>query len=303
MNILVTGGTGRLGKNLCPILIEKFSHIFLVVRNTTDLAPLEPWLNHITLINCDLNTLESAMIHAADSFDICLHMATVYRKNNAGEHEIESTNVDFSKALTEILSRKNLSFFINIDTALPAEINQYAASKARFRNYLQTCDSIPGRISLLLHQFYGMPDDADAIIPSVLKSIVCRTPRFDLTPGLQKRDFIHIDDVCNAIVAAIENIDKFPDGYSEYQIGSGTAISIRTLVDLAISQFDSCATEFRFGALPYRENEPMEMVADYSAFRQITGWEPRISIAEGIHSLVTSINKIVTEQHEPAHRA
>jgi CDP-paratose synthetase len=295
MNILVTGGTGRLGRTLCPKLVSKGYHLFLLTRNSTDLSPIQPWLEQVTLVNHDSGELDACINNSPARFDICLHMATAYRKNNAGEREIQAANVDLPRKLAEILSRKHPGVFINIDTALPAGINAYADSKARFRDYLRTFDAIPKRITLLLQQFYGIQDDNDGIIPAIIDSISRGTPRFDLTPGLQKRDFIHIEDVCTAIIATIGNTDRFPAGYSEYQIGSGTATSIRSLVDLAKSQFASCHTEFRFGALPYRENEPMEMVADYSAFQQITGWEPRISIAEGIHSLVTSFNKTTTD--------
>ena len=95
--------------------------------------------------------------------------------------------------------------------------------------------------------------------------------------GEETRDFVHVDDVCAAIVASLG--DRVPGG-SICNVGSGKATSVRTLAEKlsAAAGFSPEITttgQFRVGDI--RHN-----FADITAARELLGYEPQVSLDEGL---------------------
>jgi len=95
--------------------------------------------------------------------------------------------------------------------------------------------------------------------------------------GTPKREFLHVDDLANAVVFALEN--KL-DG-SLYNVGSGNEISIKELAVLIknIVSFD--------GKIKWDSNKPdgtLRKLLDSSIYRSISGWKPKINLEEGIRN-------------------
>jgi UDP-glucose 4-epimerase len=95
--------------------------------------------------------------------------------------------------------------------------------------------------------------------------------------GNQTRDFTFVTDVCRAMVAAAEN---GRDG-EIYNIGSGEAVSINQIVKLLKG-------EKVF--IPKRPGEPDCTFADISKIQEETGWQPAVSIEEGVGILLKNID-------------
>jgi nucleoside-diphosphate-sugar epimerase len=97
--------------------------------------------------------------------------------------------------------------------------------------------------------------------------------------GKQTRDFVHVDDVCNAFSLALAS-----GGNGEpMNIGSGketTIISLlQTMCSLSGKPFDP---QF----LPARNGEIERSVADYSEAREKIGYYPKVELEEGLKELV-----------------
>jgi dTDP-L-rhamnose 4-epimerase len=98
--------------------------------------------------------------------------------------------------------------------------------------------------------------------------------------GLQQRDFVHVQDVAGAFVAAAER----PVPGESMNIGSGGAVSIREIAE-------TLALEMGKGIEPqivgkYRQGDIRHCFADISKARALLGWAPSRTFRQGIPELI-----------------
>jgi nucleoside-diphosphate-sugar epimerase len=127
---------------------------------------------------------------------------------------------------------------------------------------------------------YGPNDAPNKFVPQIVKKLQENEPYIDITQGEQTRDFIFIDDVVSSYSYVLKSYLTLPIGYIEYQVGTGKSISIKDFI-LIVQKLTKSNTELRFGAVPYRENEIMESVADISLLQNL-GWVSNYALEEGI---------------------
>ena len=93
--------------------------------------------------------------------------------------------------------------------------------------------------------------------------------------GYQSRDFIHIKDVVDANIAAMESLGDFNG--NAYNIGTGTAVSIKYIKNFIDSRYD-----IEWICAPERKGDIKHATADISKTKEDLDWEPTISIVEGL---------------------
>jgi len=100
--------------------------------------------------------------------------------------------------------------------------------------------------------------------------------------GLQVRDALHIDDAVAAWLSVLDNIDEVKGRVFNLGGGPENTISLRELLD-AISTLrgERPATSYA----PSRPGDQPWYVSDTRALSAATGWEPKISLQEGLNSL------------------
>jgi CDP-paratose 2-epimerase len=100
--------------------------------------------------------------------------------------------------------------------------------------------------------------------------------------GMQVRDVLYIDDLVNAFVAALENIDTLSG--QAFNIGGGPPYTI-SLMDLLqlISHELAGKTTVRFEA--WRRGDQRYYVSDTRRFQAASGWRPSVGVAEGVGRL------------------
>ena len=87
----------------------------------------------------------------------------------------------------------------------------------------------------------------------------------------------------------IENLPELPEGYLHFDIGTGLSVPVREVVE-KIRTASGAGSVLLFGDLPLPEGELMDVVADTADLRKI-GWEPRISLDEGIARTIKYFSK------------
>jgi nucleoside-diphosphate-sugar epimerase len=127
---------------------------------------------------------------------------------------------------------------------------------------------------------YGPGDDSSKFTTFIFESLKKNVPQIELTPGEQKRDFVYIDDVVEAYVVLLEK-QKEKTEFSEFEIGSGEAVSIRDFVETA-KDVIGAKTKLLFGARKYREHEIMFSQADIKKLQEYCGWDPHVPLNKGI---------------------
>lgn len=175
-------------------------------------------------------------------------------------------------------------------TTMPHPASIYAVTKLAQEQLLDVwCSSVGVESSVLrLQNVYG-PGQSLINPYTGIMSLFCRMAKAgDSIPlyedGEVRRDFVLIDDVARAVVAATladRPLDQPVD------IGSGEMQTIRTAATLIAQYYDAPAPHVT-GA--YRQGDVRHAWADVTAAREVLGWEPQYDLAAGITRLAQWID-------------
>jgi len=280
--LLLTGATGYLGSRLTNALLADGYEVIVLKRVTSSLKNIASM--HVGLKLFDLETTDlKRMFEEIGVVDAVIHVAANYGRNGEGAEEIVEANLAFPLRLLEAAIAANVGLFLNTDTALDKYTNAYSLSKRQFTEwggYFSKQGKILRFINLKLEHFFGPSDDAKKFTTYVIENCLTKTPELKLTSGEQRRDFIYVDDVIAAYMLLLKKWQELPDGFVEFDVGSGEAVSIRHFVEL-VHKLTNSTTKLNFGAIPYRKNEPMFLQADTSALRNL-GWCCRYTLEQGL---------------------
>jgi dTDP-L-rhamnose 4-epimerase len=162
--------------------------------------------------------------------------------------------------------------------------NVYAATKLAQEHLAAAWARSTGgsAVSLRYHNVYGprMPRDTPyAGVASFFRSALARgeAPRV-FEDGRQRRDFVHVRDVAEANVAALE-ADAAPGALRAYNTGSGEP---RTVGEMARALADAHGGPEPVVTGEYRLGDVRHITADSSRLRAELGWKPQVGFAEGM---------------------
>ncbi len=128
---------------------------------------------------------------------------------------------------------------------------------------------------------YGIGQGENFLIPTIIRqaldseAIVVK----DLAP---RRDYIYLEDLLTALLATLNR----PKGYHVYNIGSGTSLSVKEVIDIIQSVVGTHKEIICDEAV--RPNELMSVVADISKAGKDLGWHPEYNFRTGIEHIIHS---------------
>lgn len=283
--IVLTGVTGFLGSHLATALVAQGCEVIGLKRHSSSLQRLAGVLPNLTLVDVEGADFD-ALFRDHGTIDAIIHTATSYGRNNESVAEIFAANTEFPLRLLDAGARAGVHAFMNTDTILDKYLNLYAFSKNQLLEWGRFF-ALHKKITfwnLRLEHFYGAGDDATKFTAHIVNSCLANVPEIRLTLGEQRRDFIYIDDVVSAYVLLLREIQGAPPALREFDVGSGTSVSIREFVTL-VRRLTGATTELNFGALPYREGEVMHSVANVEPLTDL-GWRCHHDIEAGIRKLL-----------------
>jgi UDP-glucose 4-epimerase len=138
-------------------------------------------------------------------------------------------------------------------------------------------------LNLRLFGVYGAGEAPYRLVPYLISKLREDQP-VDLTPGEQVRDLLYLDDVVDALLAAATSDRLGESGI--FNVCSGQGIRVREVAEQVAETMKKPKSLLRFGARAYRPDESMWIVGDNRRFAAVTGWLPRVSLAEGIRRMV-----------------
>jgi nucleoside-diphosphate-sugar epimerase len=130
-----------------------------------------------------------------------------------------------------------------------------------------------------LFWMYGPRENPARLVPSVARSLLAGVPAA-CSAGTQERDFLHVEDVADALVALARG-----DLTGPVNVGSGRPVTVRDVID-GVARACGRTELVRFGERPALAHEPPLLVADVRRLRDELGWRPRIDLARGLHETV-----------------
>ncbi|NMC12111.1 MAG: NAD-dependent epimerase/dehydratase family protein [Chloroflexi bacterium] len=164
----------------------------------------------------------------------------------------------------------------------PHPQSPYAVSKLAAEYYVRTIGDLWGieSVSLRVFNAYGpgqrLPPSHPPVIPNFLRQAVRGGTLVVHDQGIQTRDYVFVDDVVRAMIAAATAPDI---SHSIINICSGTETSIRELVRLVKEITDS-----RSEVIYNQQTDPgvSRMCADLSEAKEKLGYQPQIMLKEGL---------------------
>ena len=286
MTILVTGATGFLGSYLIKSLLKENYKVIIIIREKSKLDKIKDDLNRVTIYNIDHVNLNK--IFKDNQIHKIIHLATCYGRNDESNTNIVQNNLLFPLELLELASQNGVNEFYYTNTLISSFISPYALSKSQFKDwgYFYSQKKKIKFINIGIEHLYGPLDDDNKFVNWVLNKLICNEPEINFTSGKQERDFIYITDAASALIKILNFSNHLY--FDQYEVGSGENITIKNFVLLCKEKIDALniinSTKLNFGALEERENE-QNIIVNLTKLSSL-GWEPKISINQGIDKLV-----------------
>ena len=295
--IVITGASGFVGANLAQNLSKTKHQIHIFTRKNSKLWRLEDIKTKLNIHKVTLDNskaLKKKLLEIEPKF--VFHCATYgVLPSQTNFSKLIKTNLIGTYNLLQALEECNkLSKLVNLDSSFvygkknnSIKENQIAdpitpygivkLSQTNLVRYYSVKRKIPS-ITMRLFTPFGRFDQPGRLITDIMKSLITKKPLTLFSP-YSKRDFIHINDVINALVLASNS--PFKNG-EIFNVGSGKYYSVKEFVTLA-----SKVSKTKINVNWKNKQREFDKLGGngYANTRKISenlGWRPKITIQEGL---------------------
>jgi nucleoside-diphosphate-sugar epimerase len=298
--VLVTGASGFVGANLCRRLLADKHEVHLLLRPGHPHWRLEEIKGDVTVHQVDLGDragVDHAM--AAARPDWVFHLAAhgAYPTQKDLDQMIE-TNLRGTANLVDAAVRTGVQAFVNAGTSseygykdhAPSEDDwlepnsDYAVTKAAATMFCRHAAQRTGLpiTTLRLYSVYGPFEEPTRLVPTLIVSgLEGRLPPL-VNPDIA-RDYIHVDDACEAFVLAAATENQDPGVV--YNVGSGVQTTLRDIVASA-RRILAVKAEPQWGSMEQRSWDTNVWVSNPSKIRSRLGWSPQHDLESGLRKTV-----------------
>lgn len=294
MNIAITGGSGFIGYNVANSLKSKHDISIIDIKKSD--------LENVDYYESDITKLDS-LINATKNSDIVIHLAAALGVINTEKNPVFTldTNIIGTKTVLEacrinkvkkiILSSSSEVYgeplkipISESDKVIP--ITNYGVSKLAAEEYVKAYSKNFGIDYTIFRLFnvYGNKQGDSWVVPEFIKKAKNNETISIHGDGSQIRAFCHVNDISRAFSLGIDN------GNSEiFNIGNNLEpVSIKQLAEKIIDYSNSKSNiEFiPFADSNRNRTEIMTRAPDITKAKKILGYEPKISLEEGLRSTI-----------------
>ncbi len=308
MRVLITGGAGFIGKALANRLVARGHH----VRVLDDLSAGEPegLDERVIFTRGDVRDIPK-LWRLLQDVECVYHLAARVSvpESILFPREYNDVNVGGTVSLMEAIRNVGVRRVILASSGTvygdqeqqplnedmrPHPRVPYAVSKISAEHYVFTLGALYGveTVALRIFNAYGpgqqLPVSYPPVIPQFLRQLLGGGSLVVHGDGTQTRDFVYIDDVVDALIAAGES-----DVNGQIiNIGSGEETSINALIRI-MEEVTGRSAHVLYN--PQQSGGVARMVADLSRARIFLDWRPRVSLREGIYRMLTEDPRFARE--------
>jgi len=302
--ILVAGGAGYIGSHMADFLKKEGYDV--VVLDNLSTGHREAVLD-AEFVEGDLGDKNLlAQLFKQHQFDAVMHFAAFTQVGESVNHPAKyyHNNVCNTLNLLDAMLQAKVKNFIFsssaaifgnpkytlIDVEHPQNpINPYGKTKLMVEQILDDYDRAYGLKSVCLRYFNAAGADPDGrigelreaethLIPLVLQAASGRKNNikifgrdYDTKDGTCVRDYIHVTDLCDAHLLALQNLLKNSIS-KKYNLGNGNGFSVQEVIDVAKQVTDK---QIKVVDAPRRAGDPAILIADMALAKQELNWQPK----------------------------
>ena len=309
--IIIFGAGGFVGFNLLQKLLGSREDVFGVFSD-----PDKNWrlkaktTSPLNVVKCDIRdrgALKSLFSRIKPKVVFNLAAYGAY-SSQIDIDNIYSTNFNSTYHIIEELKKQGFSAYVHagsqseygLNSAEPSEEaelvpnSHYAVSKAAVSSlikYYGKVEKLPV-VHLRLYSVYGAWEEPNRLIATLVSEAKKgKLPKF-VDPDIS-RDFVHVDDVCEAFIIAAAKLatrqlaqSSNSQLYGEvFNICTGKKTTIKELANLAKKIFN-IKQEPKFGSLKNRDWDLKDWYGNPKKINRILGWKAKISLKVGLTELI-----------------
>lgn len=306
LTYLVTGSSGYIGANLCAALLEQGSSVIGLDRSPSKFERVNFRAVEVDL--ADLSSLESVILD--EQIDGIFHLAALASVP-------DSFNLPSEYMLANILATQNLLTWIRAmkitnlifastcslfksksglieELSVKGPINPYATSKLIGEKLISDFAQDFPNFRFGIARFFNVARNSKfgykenfhsspRVIQSLIKSVqsgeifTMNGNDFDTPDGSAVRDYIHVDDVIDGLLAISRFINQHPS--DDFNLGLGTGILILELKKMVETAYRQ---EILLKVEPRRAGDPAQLVSNSEKVKRLTTFRPKQDAAKSI---------------------
>ena len=300
MKILVTGGAGFIGSNIVDELIVK-KHKVVIVDNlaTGNIKNVNKKAKFYKVSVCDKKKIDE--IFKKEKTDVVIHHAAQLDVRKSVADPCFDADVNIKGTLNILEACKNTkvkkiifassggTIYGECGTKAPDEkavanpLSPYGVAKLSVEHYIKAYSALFGLKYTVLRyaNVYGPRQDANGeagVVAIFIGKMAQNKDIFIFGDGKQLRDYVYVKDVVSA------NIKSLTKGNNEIiNIGTNKTTSVTKLA-AELSKIIGYDKKPVFK--PKRNGELFKSFLNISKAKKVLGWQPKVSIIEGLKSTV-----------------
>jgi len=303
--VLVTGGAGFIGSHVSDVFIANGWSVEIIDNLSSGKRSNVP--KAATLHEVDVRAPEASRIVQDGAFDVIVHLAAQIDVRRSVSDPLFDASVNILGSLNILESVRNSNrpqqtrvvfsstggaIYGDLATPPTVEItpkdpdSPYAIAKLAVEHYLSYYTRIHGLDTVVIRfgNVYGPRQDPHGeagVVAIFCGRVMQNRPLTIFGDGTQTRDYVHVTDVAEAafLVATttLPPVQRLDD--RAFNIGTGSATSV---VDLAQVLLDAAGATVPIEFAPRRAGELQDSCLSVDKARDVLGWSPRITLAEGL---------------------
>lgn len=302
MSIFITGGAGFIGSQFVREWVKRFPDQVILnfdkltyAGNPDNLADVAQSSGYV-FIQGDICDREAVRAAIPENCDAVVHFAAESHVDRSihSASEFIQTNVLGTQVLLDVAREKNVRRFLHISTdevggsmeeneffseSGPFAPNSpYAASKAAAEHLVRAAHHTFGLDTVVTRTSnnYGPFQFPEKLLPLAISNALEEKPIPVYGDGLQVRDWIHVADNCEALLAVLE---KGKTGET-YHIGGRNPLPNRQVLTLLLEILGK--SESLLTQVTDRLGHDRRYAVDCSKIERELGWKPRTGFREGL---------------------
>lgn len=305
-NVIVTGGTGFLGRNLIKqFLLDPECEVYAVVRAQSKNLSLLPRSERVHIVTANLENLDKNLSEFPPKCSAFYHFAWGgVNRNEIDDPVVQQANIE--QAMGCVRAAKALQCEIIVDAGSRAEYGKIegwfredaecnpitAYGKAKLEFCEKAREFLNGTSTRLVHarifSVYGPDDHPWSLIYSCVTKMMRNEP-MELGPCKHYWNFIDIEDACNLMILFYSKRNCIPpDDDAVFNVATRDIRLLREFIE-EIRRLTNSKSELKFGVFSQNKGSDFSLLPDMGKVERVFSWKPKIDFESGIKKMINAL--------------